>query len=220
MIEMSSDLLRPVRFRFPRGLAIVLLWAAVCGSLGVAAQAPATPGPTKADADRCQQKIDRIAERGVQPRDGASAPQRTVLTEREMNAYLRLVLQAQLPNGVIEPAAVLVGQGQFAVRVVFDLDTVRGQKERGVADPLRYLGGRVPVSMDCVLRTRDGLGTLEFHSATLNGLPVPKFVVQELVVYATRSPDYPEGFRFDEPFRLPANARELQVNRGEAVVIQ
>ena len=217
---MCSDLLRPFRSRCSRGLAIVLASSVVCGSLGVAAQAPATPGPTKADADRCQQKIDRIAERGAQPRDGASAPQRTILTEREMNAYLRLVLQAQLPNGVIEPAAVLVGDGQFAVRVVFDLDTVRGPKERGVADPLRYLGGRVPVSMDCVLRTREGQGTLEFHSATLNGVPVPKFVVQELVVYATRSPDYPEGFRFDEPFRLPANVRELQVNRGEAVVVQ
>lgn len=218
MIEIRTD---PTRVRgTARRLAAALLGAALCFSPGVAAQAPAQAASARAEADRCQQKIDRIAERGAQPRSGASAPLRTVLTEREMNAYLQLVLQAQLPQGVLDPAAALVGQGQFGVRVVFDLDAVRGQKARGAADPLRYLGGRVPVSLDGVLRTQDGVGTLEFRSATLSGVPVPKFIVQELIVYATRSPDYPEGFRFDEPFRLPANVRELQVNRGETVVIQ
>jgi hypothetical protein len=218
MIEMRTDVRRPRGFRWRA--AAVALSAAVCGALVAGAQTPTSAAYTKAEADRCQQKIDRIAERGVQPRDGGSAPLRTSLSEREMNAYLQLVLQAQLPQGVIEPSASLVGQGQFGVRVVFDLDAVRGQKERSVTDPLRYLAGRVPVLMECVLRSRDGLGTLEFRSAKLNGVPVPKFVVQELVIYATRSPDYPDGFRFDEPFRLPANVRELQVNRGEAVVIQ
>jgi hypothetical protein len=218
MIEIRTDNRRPIG-RARRTTAVVL--CAVLGwSLGAGAQAPPPAAFNKAEADRCQQKIDRIAERGVQPRDGAAASLRTTLTEREMNAYLQLVLQAQLPQGVIEPSASLIGQGLFGVRVVYDLDAVRGQKERGVADPLRYLSGRVPVSMECVLRVNDGLGTLEFRSATLNGVPMPKFVVQELVVYATRSPDYPEGFRFDEPFKLPANVRELHVNRGEAVVIQ
>lgn len=201
------------------GARVVLAAALVPAWLALAAQAPNSP-LSRAEADRCQQKIDRIAQVGLQGRSGDTAPQRTVLPEREMNAYLRFILQPQLPAGVIEPAAVLLGDGQFAVRAVFDLDAVRGQRERGMTDPLRYLGGRVPVSMECVLRTQDGQATLEFHSATLGGLPVPKFVVQELVVYATRSPDYPQGFRFDEPFALPANIRQLQVSRGEAVVIQ
>lgn len=202
-------------------------WRLVLRATGVlllpvclAAQSPAVSQVSRADADRCQQKIDRIARIGLQPKGIEAGRERTSLSEREMNAYLKLVLQAQLPAGVIEPSAVLVGQGQFAVRAVFDLDAVRGQAERGVADPMRYVGGRVPVSMDCILRTRAGRGTLEFHSATLSDLPVPKFVVQELVTYATRSADYPQGFRFDEPFALPANILELEVKRGEAVVIQ
>jgi hypothetical protein len=215
MIERRSDALCRPAVR--RG-ALAALLAVACVTLAADAQAPEPF--TRADADRCQQKIDRVAERGTLRRDDSAPSQRTVLTEREMNAYLRLVLQAQLPAGVIEPSAVLVGRGQFAIRAVFDLDAVRGQKERSVADPLRYLSGRVPVSMDCILSARDGLGRLGFHSATLSGLPVPKFVVQELVVYATRSSDYPEGFRFDEPFPLPAQIRELHVNRGEAVVVQ
>lgn len=184
------------------------------------AQTPAANSPSRADADKLQQKLDRIARIGLEPRGAPAPAQRTALPEREMNAYLRLVLQPQLPTGVIDPAAVLVGGGEFTVRVTFDLDVVRGQRERTAADPLRYVGGRVPVSMECVLRTRDGQGTLEFHSATMRGLPIPKFVVQELVSYATRTPDTPNGFRFDEPFPLPANIREVQINKGEAVVIQ
>ncbi len=209
---------RPVRSHATVRLAIAtFLLGASLASHEPLAQAPPL---SKTDADRCQQKLDLIAQNGVSPRPDGAARRRTVLSEREMNAYLQFVLQAQLPAGVIEPSASLAGQGQFGVRVVFDLDAVRGQRERGVADPLRYLSGRVPVTMTCILRSQDGHGTLQFGSATLNGLPVPQFVVQELVVYATRSADYPEGFRFDEPFKLPANIRELQVNTGEAVVIQ
>ncbi len=192
-----------------------------CGpALAARAQAPAVNGRSKADAERMQQRLDRIARIGLESKHPGAPAQRTGLPEREMNAYLRLILQPQLPTGVIDPSAVLVGEGQFAVRVTFDLDVVRGQRERERTDPLRYVGGRVPVSMDCILRARDGLGTIEFRSATLSGLPIPKFVVQELVSYATRSPDMPNGFRFDEPFPLPANIREVHITRGEAVVIQ
>lgn len=205
---------RPIRRVVLHGVSLCLL--PVC----LAAQAPSAPRISRADADRCQQKIDRIARIGFQPRSVDAGRERTSLSEREMNAYLKLVLQTQLPKGVIDPAAVLVGRGQFAVRAVFDLDAVRGPADRGMTDPMRYLGGRVPVSIDCILRTRAGHGTLEFRSAMLNDLPVPKFVVQELVSYATRSADYPQGFQFDEPFALPANILELEVNRGEAVVIQ
>ena len=205
-----------------RGLARLVVYGAagVVLSVCLAAQTPPPRAITRADADRCQQKIDRIARIGLQQRNAAARRERTSLSEQEMNAYLKLILQAQLPAGVIEPSAMLLGQGQFAVRAVFDLDVVRGQAERGMADPMRYLSGRVPVSMDCVLRTRAGQGTLGFHSATISDVPMPRFVVQELVGYATRSPDYPKGFRFDEPFPLPANILELEVNRGEAVVIQ
>lgn len=200
---------------------LLLVALGECGpSLAAPAQVPAANGPSKADAERMQQKLDRIAAIGLEPRRAGARARRTVLPEREMNAYLRLILQPQLPTGVIDPSAVLIGDGQFAVRVIFDLDVVRGQRERGMTDPLRYVGGRVPVSMDCVLRAREGLGTLEFRSATMSGLPIPKFVVQELVSYATRSPDMPNGFRFDEPFPLPATIREVHVTRGEAVVIQ
>jgi hypothetical protein len=106
------------------------------------------------------------------------------------------------------------------VRTVFDLDVVRAQRERGMTDPLRYVSGRVPLTMECVLRTQNGQGTLELLAATMSGLSVPKFVVQELVVYATRTPDNPQGFRFDEPFLLSATIREILLSRGEAVVIQ
>jgi hypothetical protein len=192
----------------------------VTASAGLLAQSGGDAKLSRADAARCEQKLARITELGEVPRTRSHAARQTVLREGELNAYLRFILQPQLPSGVLEPAVQLMGGGQFGVRTVFDLDVVRAQRERGMTDPLRYVSGRVPLTMECVLRTQNGQGTLELLAATMSGLSVPKFVVQELVVYATRTPDNPQGFRFDEPFLLPATIREILLSRGEAVVIQ
>ncbi len=206
------------RFRGGRGwfacAALVL-----AGAGGLPGQSPAGT-PARADAERCQAKIDRIVRFGLEPARSDAAPRRTILTERELNAYTLLVLQPQLPAGVLEPTVELFGDGRFAVRAVFDLDAVRASRSRTLADPWRYLGGRLAVSLTAAIRTSAGRGVLELISATAGGVPLPKLVVQELVSYATRHPESPEGLRFDEPFPLPANIREVIVSLGQATVIQ
>ncbi len=194
--------------------------AAVLVAAGSALVGQGGPPPARRDAERCQEKFDRIARFGLEPAPARGPRRRTILSERELNAYSRFVLQPQLPAGVLDPTVVLAGGGRFAVRVVFDLDVVRRARPRDLSDPLRYLGGRVAVSLTAVLRTSAGRGVLELVSATAGGVPLPTFVVQELMGYATRSPDNPEGFRVDEPFVLPANIREILVGSGQATVIQ
>ena len=51
-------------------------------------------------------------------------------------------------------------------------------------------------------------------------MPVPKSLLQELVSYYSRTADTPEGVSIDKPFELPANIREVQIQRGAATIIQ
>ncbi len=59
-------------------------------------------------------------------------------------------------------------------------------------------------------------GTFALESATLGAVPVPKSLLQELVTYYTRSPELPNGFDLDKPFDLPANIRQVELQRGAA----
>jgi hypothetical protein len=49
---------------------------------------------------------------------------------------------------------------------------------------------------------------------------VPVTVLQELVGYYSRTPERPEGVRLDETFMLPAGIRQVEIGRGQAVVVQ
>ena len=49
---------------------------------------------------------------------------------------------------------------------------------------------------------------------------MPKAVLQEILSYYSRSPERPEGLSLDDPIILPSNIREIQVDRGQAIVIQ
>ena len=57
-------------------------------------------------------------------------------------------------------------------------------------------------------------------SAEVNGIPLPKSLVQEMLATYTRGRNNPNGIDLEKPFELPANIREVIVNLGEAVVVQ
>ena len=80
--------------------------------------------------------------------------------------------------------------------------------------------GRVPITASGVLTTSNGVGRFQLESATVGGLPVPKMVLQEIVSHYSRTPQNPSGINLDDPFALPSRIREIQVERGHAVVVQ
>jgi hypothetical protein len=49
---------------------------------------------------------------------------------------------------------------------------------------------------------------------------VPKLILQEIVSYYSRSAQKPAGIGLDDPFELPAKIREIQVLRGQAIIVQ
>lgn len=177
-------------------------------------------GMSRQQADAFARKLDLIEKRAEAP--AASAVTRTPVSETEVNSWFMYRAQPLLPQGVTEPKLTIVGNGKVMGTVTVDLQQVAKKRSAsgGSFDPLGYLGGRVPLSVSGVLRTKDGRGQFDLQEADISGVPVPKPLLQELLSYYSRSPEHPEGVRLDQPFSLPANIREIDVQQGQAVVVQ
>jgi hypothetical protein len=173
---------------------------------------------TRQDAETLRQKVAVINEHGQ--RD-ARQPRRTTITENEVNSYLVFDAGQQLPTGVVEPSVSILGTGRLFGRAVVDLDAVRKSRaSTSLFDPTNYLTGRLPVTATGTLKTSEGMGWFQLESATVGGVPVPKLLLQEIVSYYSRTPDKPSGIGLDDPFALPARIREIQVERGHAIIVQ
>lgn len=173
---------------------------------------------SKQDAERLQGKIARITE-NAQARRPVSL--RTSITEEEVNSYLTYALARDLPIGITDPSVTIEGNGRLSGRAIVDLSSVKAERSSGgLRDPLAYLGGKAPITARGALYTSRGTGRLELESTTVSGVPVPKFLLQALVSYYTRTPANPDGINLDDTFKLPAGIREIEVGKGQAVVVQ
>jgi hypothetical protein len=76
------------------------------------------------------------------------------------------------------------------------------------------------VSAAGTLRTTRGVARLELESAEIYGIRIPKTLLQEVVSYYSRSQENPRGLNLDDPFTLPARIREIEVRKGQAIVLQ
>ena len=188
--------------------------------IAVTLAVPMLAAPQRAsqtDSDHLRDKIAAIVTNGAASRPTS---RRTQVLERELNAYLVHELKEQIPVGVVDPVITIVGDGRVTGRATVDLDAVRTSQKRGLFDPMNLLTGRLPVSAAGVLTTKDGVGQFTLESADISGVPVPKRVLQELVSYYSRSPERPDGIGMEDPFELPAAIRQIDVGKGQAVVVQ
>lgn len=193
-------------------LAVLILTLAAAGAVAGAA------GASKRDADVLRQKVASINSHAEKP---VAEGRRTTITENEVNAYLVYDAHEQLPAGVVEPSVTIMGTGRLSGRAVVDLDAVRKAKASpSILDPTNFLTGRLPVTAIGRLTTSNGMGRFQLESATVGGLPVPKILLQEIVSYYSKRPDKPAGIGLDDPFALPARIREIQVERGQAIIVQ
>jgi len=190
----------------------LLLLAAVTAPLAADTRA------SKRDADVLKQKVATIQAQADRP---AKQGLRTTVTQNEVNAYLVYEAPQQLPAGVVEPAVTILGTGRLSGRAVVDLDAVRRAKaSQSWFDPTNYLTGRLPVVATGTLTTTNGVGRFALESASVGGVPVPKLLLQEIVTYYSRTAENPSGINLDDPFALPARIREIQVERGQAIIVQ
>jgi uncharacterized protein YpmS len=186
-------------------------------ALGVGAAASQTL--TQADATSLQKKLDSIMARGLQPKAPKNAPYRTFLTEREINAYFKFNSQ-NFPTGVVNPKLLLTGGGRLEGQATVDLTAIRKSRERSWIDPMNLVGGSVDLKVVGTLTAANGQGRLMVESASLGGVPIPKPLLQEVIAFYTKSPELPDGFDIDKPFPLPSGIREVDVQRGTAMIVQ
>ena len=186
--------------------------------IAAAAVLSADERSSKRDADLLKQKVATITAFGDRP---SNQIRRTSVSESEVNAYLGYDGRSQLPAGVVDPAVSILGTGRLSGRAVVDLDAVRRAKaSQSWFDPTNYLTGKLPVTATGRLQTSKGVGRFELEAASVGGVPVPKLLLQEIVSYYSRTAQNPAGINLDDPFALPARIREIQVERGQAIIVQ
>ena len=173
---------------------------------------------TRRDAALLKQKVAAINAHAEKP---TKAGRRTIVTDTEVNSYLVYDAREAIPVGVVEPSILAVGAGRLSGRAVVDLDAVRKQKApTSLLDPMNYLMGRLAVTAVGRLKTANGVGHFELESSSVGSIPIPKILLQEIVSYYSRTPEKPGGISLDDPFALPARIREIQVERGQAIIVQ
>ncbi len=173
---------------------------------------------SRRDAARLQAKLDRITKAG--PARGKT-PATTPITEAEVNSYLRYELGDRIPAGVTDPWVSILDDGRLSGRATVDLARVgQSRKSSGMLDPFNLLTGSLPLAVNGVLRTKNGVGTFAVESASISSVPVPVWMLQEIVSYYSKSESAPKGVAIDKPFVLPNGIREIQTARGQATVVQ
>jgi hypothetical protein len=173
---------------------------------------------SKRDAALLKQKVATINDRAARP---SKVARRITITESEVNSYLVYEARDQIPVGVVDPSITVIGPGRLSARAVVDLDAVRKQKApTSLLDPMNYLMGRLVVTAVGTLRTANGVGRIELESSSVGSIPIPKMLLQEIVSYYSRSAEKPGGIGLDDPFPLPSRIREIQVERGQAIIVQ
>ena len=173
---------------------------------------------SRRDAARLQAKLDRITKGGPA---GGKTPATTAITETEVNSYLQFELGDRIPEGVTEPWVSILEEGRLAGKATVDLARVgKSRKSGGMLDPFNFLTGSLPLVVNGVLKTKNGIANFAVESASISSVPVPVWMLQEIVSYYSKSEAAPNGVAIDKPFALPNGIREIRTARGQATVVQ
>ena len=107
-------------------------------------------------------------------RSRARRPATTPITEAEVNSYLRYELGDRIPAGVTDPWVSILENGRLSGKATVDLARVgQSRKSSGMLDPFNLLTGALPLTVNGVLQTKNGVGTFALESASISGVPVP-----------------------------------------------
>jgi hypothetical protein len=197
----------------PLGVLALLLAQAVPPK-GDPVRPPAPAGLSWEDADWVSETLARI-----ERRLGAGKPasrQTIVVTERQLNSYVRLSLAAKIPPG-LDGLELGLQRDRLLARGIVDLDRVKSRIPQG-AGLLAFLSGSVPVELRGRFASADGRGRVEVEEALVAGISLPPAVLAQIVSQSTRTAKRPQGFDILAPFPLPFAARRVRLEPGRALV--
>ena len=173
---------------------------------------------TADDGRELEAALARILLNAATPRRGRE--RLVVLTERAVNGFLRFQGADRLPPGLADPELRMEAGGRLTIAATVDLDAVREQQSPGRFNPLRFLGGRLPVTAVGTVRSARRMLMIDIESARIGSLSVPATLVAELVQIYTRSDQYPDGIDVSEPIPLPSGIEAVRIEPQRTVVVQ
>jgi hypothetical protein len=163
-------------------------------------------------ADSMQRKIERIQSNAQHP---LSSPVTTVITEQEVNAYVASS-HVRLPVGVQSVRfSGVPGVISSASRIDFDQLTSGQQSSNPMLGLFR---GIHDVTVSAQARGAAGIGEVHVNTVELDGIEVPRFVLQMFVDHYLK-PKYPE-VGLDTRFRLPARIDSATIGEHKFTVVQ
>ena len=193
---------------------IALLSAPAAAALDGPSGAAGAVSPSWQEADSLARKILALEKRLAQR---STRRETIVVTEGELNSYLRLTYAPKMPKGVTG-VSVRLHQDRIEASGTVDLEQVNPPKDNSRFSLMSMLAPTVPVLLRGRLVNQDGFGTLEWEEVRLSALPLPLTALGQMVATATRSKRYPNGWDIHAPFRLPYSARRIRLEPGRALL--
>jgi hypothetical protein len=190
------------------GLTVLML-AVVCG----ASQAPSRHGDAPAMAvASMERKLRRIESVASSPHP---QPTRTELSEEEINAYFAAG-KIDLPAGV---ESVRFESEPGVVKATTRVDFERIKAGRSSFNPLlEVFRGVHDVDVVAHAHAAGGVGAVEVDSVSLDGVEIPRFVLQLFVANYVQ-PKYP-NLGLDSSFPLPDRIDQATVGVHELTLTQ
>lgn len=155
-------------------------------------------------------KIDAIKKAKDMPGRAPGAT-RVELSEAELESYMLFLLKDQIP-AQMDSFDVQLKPGTVAAQtqLTFPSDATGNP----IIDIV--LGGTHDLFVKGALAGAEGRGQFELQEIRVDGIPVPKILIQSLFDKYVK-PKYPDA-DLKEPFNLPWGIEELTMEQGEATV--
>jgi hypothetical protein len=199
------------------GLAVGLALLLVAQEPAVAPDGRPTPprGLSWEEADTVARTLRRIDRR---LRSGRPASDDTiVVTETQLNSFVNLTLAERIPEEVSD-LQLHLGKDRLRASALVDLDRLRAKlPDGGPYTLLSMLSGTVPVELLGRVESAEGLVRIDLEEAAIGGVGLPPSLLAQIVSFATRNEERPEGVDIAAPLALPWTARRVRVEPGRAL---
>ena len=138
------------------------------------------------DADSLDRKLNQVVARGAKPPAKNAKPQRTTITEKEVNAYFEFQGKRLLPVGVTSRVAIADARAWRGGPSSTSTPCAKSKERAGwICWPT--CTGSVEIRAAGKLHTANGAGTFELESASIGGVPISKAFLQESSCLTTRA---------------------------------
>lgn len=173
--------------------------------------------PVSAATNRQAEKVEGILQELETNHESGKVPAKTyVMTQPELNAYVKAKLQEQDRKGV-EDFSIQLKQGTFVTLMIVNMDEVELKGDSMTLNLFKaLLSGNQTLEVEGRLVTENGMGNYTVERARLNNMPVPASLVNMILSSVGKRQDPP--FDPTEPFEMPYSIKNVTITTGQVAI--